>query len=297
MIRRDHSSESKGDSGLAGRRTAVILAGGQGRRLLPFTTSFPKPLMPVGDHPILEVLVRQLERQGIRNLIFAVGHLAELISAYFGNGSRWGVSIEYHREDKPMGTAGPLRALVEELPDHFLVLNGDILTDLDYATLLEKHCRNHPPRLLTISTHHRLLRSEYGVLAVSGDGYVTEYQEKPSYPLRVSEGVYVFSREAVRWIPEGVRFDFPDLVLALLDARQKVVATSHDGLWLDIGRPDDYEQAQELMAAHPERFLPESITGESRVSGAPELAGATITNTTVNDHTIRRHGRTPRTRA
>ncbi|MBI5868565.1 MAG: hypothetical protein HZB43_09795, partial [candidate division Zixibacteria bacterium] len=114
------------------------------------------------------------------------------------------------------------------------------------------------------------------------------------YPLRVAEGVYVFSREAVRWIPEGVRFDFPDLVLALLDARQKVIAVSHDGLWLDIGRPDDYEQAQELIAAHPERFLPESIKEESRVSGAPDLAGAVITNTQGIEHAVRR---TPRTRA
>lgn len=295
MIRRDHSSESKGDTGISGNRTAVVLAGGQGRRLLPFTTSFPKPLMPVGDHPILEVLVRQLERHGIRRLIFAVGHLAELIEAYFGNGSRWGVTIEYHREDAPLGTAGPLRELARELPEQFLVLNGDVLTDLDYSGLFESHCQNDPPRLLTISSHHRLLRSEYGVLMVADDGHVTEYQEKPSFPLRVSEGVYVFSREATRWIPEGQRFDFPDLVLALLDAKQNVIAASHDGLWLDIGRPDDYEQAQALMASSPARFIPEPDRVLEHGWCAPTVAGSgTVTNPAWSEDAVRRHTGTSR---
>jgi NDP-sugar pyrophosphorylase family protein len=253
VIRRDTAAGWGGRPVHSDAPVAVVLAGGKGRRLLPFTTSFPKPLMPVGDRPILEILVLQLARQGFGRLVFAVGHLAELIEAYFGDGSRWGVKIEYHREGQPLGTAGPLKGLVGRLPDHFLVINGDVLCDLNYATFLGHHRLNCPGRLLTISTHQRLLRSEYGVLSVA-DGLVGEYQEKPSYPLCVSEGIYAFSRHAVDWIPDGLRFDFPDLVVALLAAQQPVVAVDHDGLWLDIGRPEDYEQAQQLMADHPERF-------------------------------------------
>lgn len=251
---------------------AVVLAGGKGRRLLPFTTSFPKPLMPVGDRPILEILVKQLARDGFRRLIFAVGHLAELIEAYFGDGSRWGVSIEYNREERPLGTAGPLRDLASRLPDHFLVLNGDVLSDMNYAGFLERHRQNCPSRLLTISTHRRLLRSEYGVLSVGDDGSVVEYREKPSYPLCVSEGVYAFSRGIVDWIPDGLCFDFPDLVVALLVARQPVVAVDHDGLWLDIGRPDDYEQAQQLIADHPERFALDGQDTRERQRATSDVA-------------------------
>jgi NDP-sugar pyrophosphorylase family protein len=227
--------------------------------------------MPVGDRPILEILVRQLARDGFRRLVFAVGHLGELIEAYFGDGTRWGVRIEYSREDTPLGTAGPLRAVADRLPDHFLVLNGDVLSDMNYAAFLERHRQNRPHRLLTISTHRRLLRSEYGVLAVEEDGSVAEYQEKPSYPLCVSEGVYAFSRETVSWIPAGARFDFPDLVVALLVARQPVVAVDHDGLWLDIGRPDDYERAQQLVADHPERFAAEMQCAAGGLSAASSV--------------------------
>jgi len=273
VIRRDIATEWGDCPVHSDAPVAVVLAGGKGRRLLPFTTSFPKPLMPVGDRPILEVLVLQLARQGFGRLVFAVGHLAELIEAYFGDGSRWGVKIEYQREAQPLGTAGPLRNLTGHLPDHFLVINGDVLCDLNYAAFLKHHCLNRPPRLLTISTHQRLLRSEYGVLSVA-DGLVGEYEEKPSYPLCVSEGIYAFSQRAIDWIPDGVRFDFPDLVVALIAARQPVAAVDHDGLWLDIGRPEDYDQAQQLMAEHPERFAFETSTA-SRLQG-PLIAASPI---------------------
>ncbi len=238
-------------------RTAVILAGGKGTRLRPYTTSFPKPLMPIGDRPVLEILIDQLVRDGFTDFRFAVGHLAELIEAYFGNGTRWGdhVRIAYSRETAPMGTAGPLSILAPQLPEHFLVLNGDVLTDLDYGAFLAAHQRNTPARLLTISTHRRVLCSEYGVLNATSEGLVREYSEKPSYHLSVSEGVYAFSREALSWIPKNQRFDFPDLVARLLREHLPVVACEHTGLWLDIGRPDDYEEAQRLVADHPERFV------------------------------------------
>ncbi len=238
--------------------TAVVLAGGQGTRLRPYTISFPKPLVPVGHHPILEILIRQLARDGFTNLIIAVGHLSELIEAYFGDGSRWGVSITYAHEDQPLGTAGPLRNIASQLPSEFLVVNGDVLSDLDYAAFLNSH-KTHPDKpSLTISTQQRTLSSEYGVLATDEDSHVTDYLEKPSYFLRVSEGVYAFSHDALKWIPDNERFDFPELVLALILAQETIIARPHEGLWLDIGRPEDYERAQELVAEQPERFLTES---------------------------------------
>lgn len=235
--------------------TAVILAGGRGTRLHPYTVSLPKPLVPVGDRPILEILVQQLAEAGFRRLYVAVGHMAALIEAYFGDGSRWGIPIEYAREDEPLGTAGPLRYLAAELPPTFLVINGDILSDLDYADFLSDHATNPRAPALTISTRRRVLSSEYGVLKTDTEQRVTDYLEKPTYNLTVSEGVYAFSSRALQWIPENERFDFPDLVIALLTAGELVNAKPHEGLWLDIGRPEDYERAQRMVGEHPERFL------------------------------------------
>lgn len=246
-------------------QTAVILAGGKGTRLRPYTASFPKPLMPVGDKPILDIVVGQLARAGFRRLFFAVGHLAELIRAYFGDGSRWDVEIAYVPEEEPLGTAGPLRAMSPLLPPQFLVLNGDVLCDLNFDLFMAEHRRGSPPRLLTISTHRRLLRSEYGVLSTSDEGLVLSYEEKPTWPLHVSEGVYAFSREVLERIPEGKRMDFPELVNVLLANGEPVAAREHRGLWLDIGRPEDYDEAQRLMAEHPEAFgelRPVSLDGQ-----------------------------------
>lgn len=253
-------------------QTAVILAGGKGTRLRPYTTSFPKPLMPVGECPVLEILIEQLIRDGFTRLHFAVGHLAELIEAYFGDGKRWGddVSIEYSRESTPLGTAGPLAALEPSLPEQFLVINGDVLTDLDYREFMKSHQSNDPARVLTVSTHKRILCSEYGVLNATPDGLVRQYSEKPSYHLSVSEGVYAFSREALALIPKAQRFDFPDLVQRLLREHLPVVAREHTGLWLDIGRPDDYDEAQRLVAEHPERFPTRAMSTQTRTAAEPD---------------------------
>lgn len=247
-------------------KTAVVLAGGKGTRLRPYTTSFPKPLMPVGDHPVLEILIHQLIRDRFTCFHFAVGHLAELIEAYFGDGKRWGddVTISYSREESALGTAGPIAKLADELPAQFLVVNGDVLTDLDYRAFLNNHVRNDPARVLTVSTHKRVVCSEYGVLNTTPEGLVRDYSEKPSYHLSVSEGVYAFSREAVSLIPKNQRFDFPDLVQRLLREHMSVVAREHTGMWLDIGRHDDYEEAQRLVAEHPERFLVKSTARSSK---------------------------------
>jgi NDP-mannose synthase len=223
---------------------AVILAGGKGTRLAPYTTVLPKPLMPIGDRAILDVVVRQLGSYGFTDLVFAVGYLAHLIRAVFGDGSAFGVSISYHEEEEPLGTAGPL-ALIEGLDHTFLAMNGDVLTSLDYKRLFEVH--RESGSALTIATHRRTVRSEYGVLHVEeGDGElqaVSGYEEKPTIPYVVSMGVYVVEPRALDHIPRGRPFDIPDLVLALLEAGEPVASYLFDGYWLDIGRHDDYEQA------------------------------------------------------
>ena len=225
-------------------RRAVILAGGRGTRLAPYTTVLPKPLMPIGDKAILDVVVRQLASHGYLRLTFAVGYLAHLIQAVFGDGSAWGVSIEYEEEEHPLGTAGPL-ATIEGLDDTFLAMNGDVLTALDYGELFDVHRR--AGNALTIATHRRTIRTEYGVLHVDGSHGETErvtgYDEKPTLEYTVSMGVYVMEPAVLRHIKPGERFDIPDLVLALLDAGEPVGSYLYDGYWLDIGRHDDYEQA------------------------------------------------------
>jgi len=225
-------------------KRAVILAGGKGTRLAPYTTVLPKPLMPIGDRAILDVVVRQLGSYGFKDLVFAVGYLAHLVRAVFGDGSGYGVSIEYHEEKEPLGTAGPL-ALVDGLDDTFLAMNGDVLTSLDYDRLFEIH--RESGCALTIATHRRTVRSEYGVLHVDeGEGEVqpvSGYEEKPEIPYIVSMGVYMLEPRALEHIPRGRRFDIPDLVLALLAAGEPVGSYLFDGYWLDIGRHDDYEQA------------------------------------------------------
>jgi NDP-sugar pyrophosphorylase family protein len=200
--------------------------------------------MPIGDRAILDVVVRQLASHGYRRLTFAVGYLAHLVKAVFGDGEQWGVSIEYHEEAQPLGTAGPL-ALIDGLDRAFLAMNGDVLTTLDYGGLLEIHRR--AGNAMTIATHRRTVRTEYGVLHVDGThgamGRVNGYEEKPELHYTVSMGVYVIEPAALAYIPQGERFDIPDLVLALLSAGEPVGSLLFDGYWLDVGRHDDYEQA------------------------------------------------------
>ena len=234
----------------------VILAGGRGTRLRPYTTIFPKPLMPVGDMPILEIVIRQLKHAGITDIVMAVGHLAELLEAYFGDGSRLGVRIAYSREETPLGTAGPL-ALIPGLDETFLVMNGDVLTTIDYTALIAAHRRSGA--LATIATHRRDVRIDLGVIETDAAGRLTDYIEKPTYHYRVSMGIYIFEPAALGYIPQGQRFDFPELILRLLAAGQPVQSFPFDGYWLDIGRPDDYEQAIEEFERLKTQFLPEVV--------------------------------------
>lgn len=233
---------------------AVILAGGRGTRLYPYTIVFPKPLMPIGDVPILEIVVRQLKYYGISDIVMAVGHLAELLMAYFGDGSRFGVQISYSRETNPLGTAGPL-ALIPGLDETFLVMNGDVLTTLDYRALIAYHRANGS--VATIASHRRDARIDLGVIQTDATGRITDYIEKPVYHYLVSMGIYVFEPAVLRQIEPGQRLDFPDLVLRLLAAGERVQSYLFDGYWLDIGRPDDYSQATAEFEQLRKQFLPD----------------------------------------
>jgi NDP-sugar pyrophosphorylase family protein len=222
----------------------VILAGGKGSRLAPYTTVLPKPLMPIGDRAILDVVIRQLSGHGFDHVTMAVGYLGHLIEAVFGKGDDFGVEIEYHREEEPLGTAGAFATIDGLSDDHFLAMNGDILTSMDYDAFFEAHLSSG--NAMTIATHHRTVRTNYGVLHLDGDAGpvrpVTGYDEKPEIGYTVSMGIYGISPQAVAHVPGG-RFEIPDLVLALLEAGLPVGAFPYDGYWLDIGRHDDYQQA------------------------------------------------------
>ena len=233
---------------------AVILAGGRGRRLAPYTTILPKPLMPIGDVPILEVVIRQLQRAGFQDITMAVGYLAELLMAYFGDGQKLGVQIRYSREEEPLGTAGPL-ALVDGLDEPFLVMNGDLLTTLDYRAMWQAHAA--AGTLGTLATFRRSVKIDLGVIETDEEGMVAGYVEKPSYHYQVSTGIYVFEPAVLRFIPRGERLDLPDLVTGLLAAGHRVATYPFEGHWLDIGRPDDYQHAVDTFARHRSQFLPE----------------------------------------
>ncbi len=219
---------------------AVVLAGGKGRRLLPYTQIIPKPLMPIGDKPILEILLLQMKRAGITDVVLTVGHLADLLRLFFQNGERLGMNIQYSYEEKPLGTSGPI-AFVEGLDDTFLVTNGDVLTTLDLKELLTFH--KNEGSMITIATHTRKVKVDLGVVVTDGDHRVTGYIEKPTYDIQVSMGIYVFEPHVLQYIPKDEYLDFPDLVLRLIAAGEKVSVYPFDGYWEDLGRPDDYQRA------------------------------------------------------
>lgn len=231
---------------------AVILAGGQGTRLRPYTTVLPKPLMPIGDMPILEVVLRQLQRAGFKRVTLAVSYLAGLIEAYCGDGSRLGLDIRYSRETRPLSTAGPLK-LIEGLDDTFLVMNGDLLTTLDYAAMVRHH-REHGAAA-TLAMHRRSVRIDYGVVEVNDDGRLRDYIEKPELHYTVSMGVNVLEPRALAHIRDGESLGMPDLMLRLKAAGEKVLAFDRPCEWLDIGRMDDYELALDVFEKRRAEFL------------------------------------------
>lgn len=243
---------------------AVVLAGGRGTRLRPYTAVLPKPLMPVGDRPILDVVLRQLRRHAFTHVTIATGHLAELIEAFLRDGAAYDLAVDYHREDEPLGTVGAL-ALIDGLDEPFLVMNGDVLTDIDYRELLDRHVASGA--IATIAVTTRTVQISLGVMHFDDTDdadRVTDYVEKPSMEYTASMGVYCFSPRALEYIDPGERLDFPDLVLRLVKAGERVHSWRPDAYWLDIGRHDDYEQATEEF----ERMLPSLLPGEPSLRSA-----------------------------
>ncbi|GAB2622097.1 nucleotidyltransferase family protein [Streptomyces capparidis] len=227
---------------------AVILAGGKGVRLRPYTTTLPKPLVPIGDqHAILDIVLRQLAASGFTGCTLAIGHLGHIIRAYVGDGAQWGLRVGYVSEDSPLGTMGPLLTMLDRLPEHFLVMNGDVLTDLDFGAVLRHHRGGGAP--LTIATYRRRVRIDFGVLTTDS-GQVTGFTEKPDLDYRVSMGVYGVSRAALTGYPAGLPLGFDEVVLDLLAAGTPPRAYEFDGYWLDIGRPDDYDRANAEFTTH-----------------------------------------------
>lgn len=235
-------------------RRAIVLAGGRGTRLRPYTVVLPKPLMPIGDFPILEVIIRQLVKCGFDHITLAVNHQAELIAAFFGDGRKWGLRLDYSREDQPLGTMGPLR-IVPDLPENFLVINGDTLTDLHYGAFHDAHCAARA--IFTVSSFRREHRVDYGVLELDRQQKLSGFREKPVLTYEVSMGVYMASREAVAVIPDNKAYGFDELMLDLIKRGTPATVLRHEGYWLDIGRPDDYAQAIDDFDKMSQRLLHE----------------------------------------
>ena len=226
-------------------RTAIILCGGQGTRLRPYTITIPKPLMPLGDTSILEIIIKQLQKNGFQKIILAVNYRSDLIKAYFQDGSKSGVDIQYVDEHEPLGTIGPLRN-IKDLPDKFLVMNGDILTDLNFIEYFDKF--NPAAEFALIPTFKRTYQIDFGVLEFnSAAGILEIFSEKPKKELYVSMGVYFFSPRIFHLIPQEGSFGFDQLMLAALEKKLTVRCLEHHGFWLDIGRHEDYEYAQDHL--------------------------------------------------
>lgn len=233
---------------------AVVLAGGKGTRLAPYTRIIPKPMMPIGDKAILEIMLYQMRRAGITDVTLTVGHMAGLMRAFFQDGSHLGLNICYSFEDHPLGTAGPL-GLIEGLDQTFLVCNGDILTTLNLVDLIDFHRQNQG--VATIASHIRQVHIDLGVIQMNGDHTIVGYQEKPTIDYLVSMGIYIFEPDVLKYIAKGQYLDFPDLIKLLITENLKVVAYPFSGYWEDLGRADDYEQANIDFDQMRPQFLPE----------------------------------------
>ena len=249
---------------------AVVLAGGRGTRLAPYTTAFPKPLVPVGGVPIIEIVLRQLRWYGVREVILSVGYLAELIEAYFSTRRPIpGLTIKYLHESRPLGTAGAL-GLLGDVDENLLVMNGDILTTLDFGRMIEFHLANKPA--LTIAVHPKNVKIDLGVLRVDGQSNIVGYDEKPSLDYLCSMGIYMYSRAALEAIEYGQPLDFPDLVVRMLEQGRTALAYQPDCYWLDIGRHDDYERAMEEFSRMRRFFLPDETEMEEEAVDVPQYA-------------------------
>jgi mannose-1-phosphate guanylyltransferase len=232
---------------------AVILAGGRGTRLLPVTTSIPKALLPLGDWPIIDVIMSQLAASGVRRVFVCLGHLAPVIQAHLSNGASRHMDVRYVVEETPLGTAGGIRQ-ISDLAEDFLVVNGDTLTDLDFAALWRFH-KEHDA-WATLFTPWIEDNSQYGVVSIdSATGLLTSYEEKPRRGYHVSSGIYALSRRMLPLLPPAGHCDMPDLVRAAMHAGGKIVAYRTDAYWQDIGLASHYERATIDFQEDQKRFL------------------------------------------
>lgn len=231
----------------------VILAGGKGTRLKPYSTVFPKPLMPIGDMPILEIIIRQLKAKKLNDIIITIGHLGELIMNFFGDGRKWGVSITYCIEDKPLGTAGALGLIKKDLTEPFLMINGDTLTTLNLTDLIDYHKKSGATA--TLALKKRGVYIDFGIIELDKSNTLTGYIEKPTIYNTVSMGIYVCEPKVLGQVKVNERLDFPDLIKALLAKGETIKGFVYDGYWMDIGRAEDYEKANEEI----ESLLPKLI--------------------------------------
>jgi len=233
---------------------ALILAGGQGTRLRPYTTVLPKPLMPVGDYPILEIILRQLRKAGVEEVILAVGHMSQLFQAFFQDGSRYGLKILYSFEQTPLGTAGPIALAIDQLGEDFLVLNGDLMTTLNFRNLIRFH--EEKQAAATIGIYRREVKIDFGVIETEIDGELRRYVEKPALEYEVNMGIHVLKKNAVQpFLKAGERLDIPDLMMSLVRDGHRVMCYREACYWLDIGRIDDYQTANEIFATRQSEFL------------------------------------------
>ncbi|SAL14036.1 D-glycero-d-manno-heptose 1-phosphate guanosyltransferase [Caballeronia udeis] len=231
---------------------AIILAGGKGTRLRPFTTLIPKPLVPLGGkYSILEIVLMQLKKAGFTHVTLAVNHLSNLIMAYFGDGSRLGLKLDYSLEDEPLSTIGPI-TLIDDLPENFLVMNGDILCDLDYRAFFDSHERDGSD--VSVSAYQREVKVDFGVLKYDEENRLTAFQEKPVYHFDVSMGIYCINRRVIESLPRGKIYGFDNLMVDGLEKGTKIQIKPFSGYWLDIGRPDDYQYADDNFDALAERL-------------------------------------------
>jgi NDP-mannose synthase len=234
---------------------ALVLAGGKGTRLYPYTTILPKPLMPVGDYPILEILLRQLKGAGITEVIMAVGYLSHLIEAFFQDGSRLGLKITYSLEDKPLGTAGPISLALDRLEEDFLILNGDLLTTMRFGNLIQHHKERQAAA--TIGMYQRDVKIDFGVIDTDEQGRLAKYTEKPVYHFDVSMGVNVLNKPMILpYLKPDQYLDIPDLMMQLSQDGHPVHCYREPCYWLDIGRVDDYQVAVSKFVENPEQFIP-----------------------------------------
>jgi NDP-sugar pyrophosphorylase family protein len=234
------------------KNQAIILAGGKGKRLRPYTATIPKPLVPIGDFPILEIVIRQLKYYGFKDIVISTGHLAELVEAYFKEGSKWGVNIRYVREQEPLGTAGAIKN-IPGLEDNFVVMNGDILTNIDYRDLFNFHLKHKG--IATIATAKREVFIDFGVIETDNQINLTNYIEKPRYFKHVSAGINVFNKKCKKYINSGETIGMPELMLRMLDNHEQIYCYNARFYWLDIGRIEDFQRAQIEFEKNKKKFV------------------------------------------